>query len=289
MRNKLFHQIVILIFLCFCFTNLNAQGSGKINIAVMNLETPDLSSSVQQALSDRLRTELFNTGRFSVMERNQMQELLTEQGFQQSGCTSNECVVEAGRLLGVDRMIAGSVGKVGTIYTVSLRMIDIETGRIMLTKTEDCNCPIEEVLTTSLKNIALKMAGMSSSAEVQPAIRREAVAGQGDFFFKSDPPGARVYVDDQLLSGTTPLLKEGIPAGTHQIRMEKDVYSGSQTVFLEPDEFKKVDLALVKAKGGLKIVTSPLEADIFLDNKPLGLSPQTLTGLDAGEHILKLS
>lgn len=263
--------------------------STKINIAVMNLKTPDISESARQALSDRLRTELFNTGRFSVMERNKMQDILQEQGFQQTGCTSDECIVEAGRLLGVDRMIAGSLGKVGSIYTVSLRMIDIETGRIMLTKTEDCNCPIEQVLTTSLKNIALKMAGMSSSTETQPVIRRETIAGQGDFYFKSDPSGARVYVDDQLLSGTTPVMKEGLSAGTHQIRMEKGYYSGIQTVFLEPNEFKKVELTLVKAKGGLKIVTTPLEADIFLDNKPLGLSPQTLTGLDAGEHILKLS
>lgn len=284
------NQFLFFIFLILLVTtNLSAQSSGKINLAVMNLEAPDVPASAQQALSDRMRTELFNTGRFSVMERNQMQELLKEQGFQQSGCTSNECVVEAGKLLGVDRMIAGSVGKVGTIYTVSLWMIDIETGRIMLTKTEDCNCPIEQVLTTSLKNIALKMAGMSSSAEEQPVIRRETVAGQGDFYFKSDPPGASVYVDDQLISGTTPVMKEGFPAGTHQIRMERDVYSGSQTVFLEPNEFKKVELTLVKAKGGLKIVTTPLEVDIFLDNKPLGLSPQTLSGLDAGEHILKLS
>lgn len=289
MRNNPFHLIVNLIIICFCCANLNAQGSGKINIAVMNLETPDLSSSVQQALSDRLRSELFNTGRFSVMERNQMQEILREQGFQQAGCTSDECVVEAGRLLGVDRMIAGSLGKVGTIYTVSLRMIDIETGRIMLTKTEDCNCPIEEVLTSSLKNIALKMAGMSSAAETQPVLRRETVLGQGDFYFTSNPSGATVYIDDQPQSGATPLMIEGIPAGTHQIRMEKGYYSGSQTVFLEPNEFKKIELNLVKAKGGLKIVTTPLEADMFLDNKPLGHSPQTLTGLDAGEHILKLS
>lgn len=284
------NQCLFFIFLVLLVTtNLSAQSSGNINLAVMNLEAPDVPASAQQALSDRLRAELFNTGRFSVMERNQMQELLKEQGFQQSGCTSDECVVEAGRLLGVDRMIAGSVGKVGTIYTVSLRMIDIETGRIMLTKTEDCNCPIEQVLTTSLKNIALKMAGMSSSAEEQPVIRQETVAGQGDFYFKSDPPGASVYVDDQLISGTTPVMKEGISAGTHQIRMQRGVYSGSQTVFLEPNEFKKVELTLVKAKGGLKIVTTPLEADMFLDNKPLGLSPQTLTGLDAGEHILKLT
>ena len=155
------HKLKI-VFTCLLFTLLFtsivfAQGTGKINLAVMDLEALDVSSSARRALSDRLRNELFNSGRFAVMERNKMDEILKEQGFQQTGCTNDECIIEAGRLLGVDRMIAGSIGKVGTIFTVSLRMIDIETGRIMLSKTEDCiNCSIEQVLTTSLKNVSFK-------------------------------------------------------------------------------------------------------------------------------------
>ena len=55
-----------------------------------------------------------------------MGEVLKEQGFQQSCCTSNECVVEVGQLLGVQQMISGSIGKVGDIFTVSVRIIDIK-------------------------------------------------------------------------------------------------------------------------------------------------------------------
>lgn len=289
MKSKFKYMFLAFILSSLLIVDLSAQGTGKINIAVMDLEVLDVSASAKKALSDRLRTELFNTGRFAVMERNKMDDILKEQGFQQSGCTTNECVVEAGRLLGVDRMIAGSIGKVGTIYTVSLRMIDIETSRIMLTKTEDCNCPLEEVLTTSLRNVALKMAGLSPDSEGLPFIPKTTIVGQGDFYFKSTPPGAQVFIDDQPMSGVTPFTMEGVPAGTHQIRMQKEYYSGSQTVFLEPDEFKKVELVLVKAKGSLKIVTDPLEAEIILDNKSMGTSPQTLTGLDTGEHLLKLS
>ena len=135
----------------------------------------------------------------------------------------NECIVQVGQMLGVDRMIAGSVGKVGTIYTVSLRMIDVETGRIMLTKTEDCNCRIEKVLTTSLRNVALKMAGMATGGERLPIVNGKQVAGRGDFFFKSNPSGAQVFIDDKPITGTTPVMKEDVPAGTHQIRMKKDL------------------------------------------------------------------
>ena len=39
-------------------------------------------------------------------------------------------VIEAGQLLGVQKMVAGSVGKIGSLYNVNLRMFDVETGRI---------------------------------------------------------------------------------------------------------------------------------------------------------------
>ncbi|NIV04449.1 hypothetical protein GWN26_14740 [Candidatus Saccharibacteria bacterium] len=37
--------------------------------------------------------ELFNTGKFRVLERAKMKEILKEQGFQQTGCVSTAWVV----------------------------------------------------------------------------------------------------------------------------------------------------------------------------------------------------
>ncbi len=290
MLNRHGNALKILFILIFLHTiPLFSQTQGKLAIAVVDLDAPGLKAGTRKALSDRLRNELFYTGRFSVMERHKMEDILKEQGFQQSGCTSKECVVEVGRILGVKQMISGSVGKVGTIYTISLRMIDIETGRIMLTKTEDCNCPIEMVLTTALRNIAIKMAGLPLNNKTLREIQKRSAIGTGDFYFKSEPVGATVYIDEKPQTGVTPLTIENIPTGIHQISMKKGNYSGSQTVYLEPNEFKRVEIKLVKAKGSLKIISQPLEADIFLDNKYSGKTPQTLSNLDAGEHRLKLS
>ena len=52
-------------------------------------------------LTDRLQSEMVNTNAIIMVERNQMEEILNEQGFQQSGCTSAECAAEVGALLGV--------------------------------------------------------------------------------------------------------------------------------------------------------------------------------------------
>jgi hypothetical protein len=55
-------------------------------------------------------------------------EILTEQGFQQSGCTSDECAVEVGALLGVQYMVSGSIGRLGETYTIDAKIVSIETG-----------------------------------------------------------------------------------------------------------------------------------------------------------------
>ena len=68
---------------------------------------------------------------FILLERGKMDEVLKEQGFQQTGCVTSECAVEVGNMLGVQQMIGGSIGKVGSIYTVSARVIDVQTGEVL--------------------------------------------------------------------------------------------------------------------------------------------------------------
>jgi len=66
------------------------------------------------------------------MEREEMKQILAEQGFQQSGACSDEaCMVQPGKLLGVQQIIAGSIGKVGSMYLINLRMFDVTTGKLI--------------------------------------------------------------------------------------------------------------------------------------------------------------
>ncbi len=123
-------------------------------IAVMELDGLGISETESKIITVRLRTSLINTGKYVVLEREKMEDILLEQGFQLSGCTSNECVVEAGQLLGVKQIIAGSVGKIGNIFTITVRIIDVQSGEIIKTATVDCNCKIETFLTESIKKAA---------------------------------------------------------------------------------------------------------------------------------------
>jgi TolB-like protein len=136
-----------------------AQSARKTTVAILDLEPKGVPETEVSALSDRLRTELFRTGTFDAMERGKMQDILKEQGFQQSGaCNTDACAVEVGQLIGVEKMISGSLGKVGKTYTVNIRMIDVRTGRIERSVTEDYTGEIDKLLTTVMKNVANTLA-----------------------------------------------------------------------------------------------------------------------------------
>ena len=79
-------------FTLFLFLACLRAEEEKLNIAVMNLSGNGVSATDLGGLSNRLRSELFKTGKYSVIERGQMDQILKEQQFQMTGCTSQECV-----------------------------------------------------------------------------------------------------------------------------------------------------------------------------------------------------
>jgi TolB-like protein len=127
------------------------------NIAVVDFNGNNISDGEVRALTDRLRTELFNTKYFKVIEREMMQEVIKEQGFQQTGCTTDECMVEIGRLIGVEKIIGGSISKVGNIYSVSSRIVNVETGEIENTAVFDHTGNIGLLLTEGMRIIAVDL------------------------------------------------------------------------------------------------------------------------------------
>ena len=135
------------------------EGDTKTFVAVIDLNGIGVSKSDATALTNRLISELFLTQRYTILERQKINEILNEQGFQRSGCTSSECLVEMGKLLNVAQIISGSVGMIGSYYTIDLRRIDVETGEILRAANVDISGGIEEVLTKGLREAVAKITG----------------------------------------------------------------------------------------------------------------------------------
>jgi len=150
---------VTLITICMLIFNAYAQT--KKTIAVDDFSFSGITSGEADALTEKLRFKLFEIGTYRVIERQKMTEILKEQGFQKSGaCKEEECAIEIGQLLGVSEIISGNIGKIGRTYTVSARVIDVGTGEITSMVNEDCKCPLDEVLSHTIEDIAIKISAL---------------------------------------------------------------------------------------------------------------------------------
>ena len=112
---KLLRSLYLILGFCF---SLFAQEQ-KTNIAVLDLNGTGIKTDDVLFLSNRLRTELFETGKFNVLEREQMNAILGEQRFQQSGCKTVDCAIEIGQLLNVQQMVGGSIGRIENLYSIT--------------------------------------------------------------------------------------------------------------------------------------------------------------------------
>lgn len=101
------------------------------NVAVADFIGNNVSQADASIVAGFLRTELVNTRLYKVMDRSNMDTVLSEQKFQNSGCTEQECAVEIGKLLNVRRMFVGSLSKLLDSYYITVNVVDVETGEII--------------------------------------------------------------------------------------------------------------------------------------------------------------
>ncbi|MFH0920514.1 MAG: CsgG/HfaB family protein [Fibrobacterota bacterium] len=131
--------------------------SAQQHVGVLDLEAPGFSATEISVLSNKLRSEMVKTGKFLVLERAQMTVILQEQGFQNTGCTSSECAVEMGQLLGVQIMAGGTVGRIGQTWSITLRLIDVQYGKLLKMVDYEMEGPLDDVLKFGISNAARKL------------------------------------------------------------------------------------------------------------------------------------
>jgi TolB-like protein len=118
-------KILMIILLLIATETTPAE---KMRIAIMDFQGKDVSTSIANTVSELIRTEMINTGRYIVIERAQMGEILKEQGLQQAGCTDISCAVEVGKILSAKKILIGNIMKLGKTLIINGRIVDVEKG-----------------------------------------------------------------------------------------------------------------------------------------------------------------
>jgi formylglycine-generating enzyme required for sulfatase activity len=202
-------------------------------IAIFDFEVTTGDKGISRPLADSVIHEFSQSDKYEVIDRGNMNKILGEQKFQISGCVAQECKVEAGQILGVGKIVSGSVGLVVKTYYLTLQLIDVKTGKVDLAAEDKCKCEVDELL-DSTKRLAKRLLGEKVE---EPAVR----APEPAVVAKPAGPEPRitnsigmtfVYIKPGTFMMGSPLYETGRDNDEtqHQVTLTKGFYMGETEV-----------------------------------------------------------
>lgn len=115
-----------------------AQEAALPRLAVMDLKDggsmgPDAQdlTNLGAGLAAMLTTEMMRNPRAVMVERDQIKNLIAEQGLALSGMVDESTAIQVGKLLGVQYLLQGSYTDAFGQLRIDVRVVDVETGRLI--------------------------------------------------------------------------------------------------------------------------------------------------------------
>ncbi len=200
-------------------------------IAVLDLEMEvGVDKALTTPLTNTMISKLVGLKVYDVIDRANRDAILSEQGFQLKDCVDEECRVQAGRLLGVGKIVVGNISKIGEVYYINVQLINVETAMVEKSALDKCVGTID-ALFEAIENAALDIAGIPRKP--------------GILIINSTPPSAVVYIDGEKVGQTT--LRTEVKPGKRKVMVTARGYKlGEQMVTVQPGLTTSMEFTLKK-------------------------------------------
>ena len=119
-----------LVYLLFFFPFFAVANESVGPIVVADFAADKDSEEYAEMVSELVLSEIGKVSYFAVVEREQLEKLLEEQKLQLSGITSQSDAVTIGEIANAQYIIIGKVNKTGMSFTISARVVSVESGEI---------------------------------------------------------------------------------------------------------------------------------------------------------------
>jgi hypothetical protein len=107
-------------------------GQPAVSVAVLDFQPPDADArQLGTALADYCRQAVQASGRYILVDRENMRSLLTEADFASTAqCDETRCLVDYGRKLRAQKIIHGRLSRVGSACVLTIKMIDVGSAAV---------------------------------------------------------------------------------------------------------------------------------------------------------------
>ena len=127
----------LILFVATSFSLLVAQSNRPL-LAVGDIDANDaLPGNGYSTLTEMAMRKMERIGTYEILDQYDMNFLAKRDGINLTDCFSKICLTEMGAKLHVDKILTGSIRTVGDNITVNFRILDVKTGAIERTHTND--------------------------------------------------------------------------------------------------------------------------------------------------------
>lgn len=106
--------------------------AAKVRLAVIDLSVGDgLTDEEGKLLTVFIRDAIVNSGKFEVMDRQRVLDVLKEQNFSAAFTDETTRLVKMGKLLDANRIVGGRVGRFGRNWSLVLSLVDVNLGTLI--------------------------------------------------------------------------------------------------------------------------------------------------------------
>ena len=286
-----------IIFISLLSSFVFSQADKKV-IAVTEIDHKGLSNIALQRIYNRLETELFNLGKYSVTTRGEIDKILKEQEFQYSGCTQQECAVKIGRFLNANYMLLPNIlyePKSGNL-SATFKLVNVETAQISSVVTRDLKVDNAIELSSKIFPMLVDLYKKETGEDPSIQITRQTEQTKFEIVFRLNVEEVYCRYNQYApltSSGDRAIFK--LPAGEYTFYFEKNQYKRlEKTIYVEKDQEINIELQSDKrqiveylAPGIVMIETTPVGCEILISGQKIGTTPYTGV-LNPGTHSVEL-
>jgi len=159
----------LLIGVFFASSQPTDMGSNQmITLAVMDFKNTSSDFSLdrlERNVPEMLKTELSQSGRIIVVERQRLETILAEQALGQSGVLDDEKAQKVGQVLGAQYIINGEITLAGQQLRIDSHILKVETGQVTGEKViGEGTDVLNEMVQLLSRNIIYDLTGVGSKA-----------------------------------------------------------------------------------------------------------------------------